>query len=59
MWVTILLAYGVLFALLLFVIAISDRNRPTWKGTIISFVIGALPIYLLLCLMGVMGEKRE
>ena len=59
MWVTILLAYGVLFALLLFVIAISDRNRPTWKGGIISFMIGTLPIYLLLCLMGVMGKKRE
>lgn len=59
MWVTILLAYGILFALVLIVMAVSDRNRPTWKGVVISFVIGALPIYLLLCLMGVMGEKRQ
>lgn len=59
MWVTILLAYGILFALLLVVTMISDRNRPTWKGVIISFMIGLLPIYLLLCLSGVMGQKRE
>ncbi len=59
MWETILLAYGILFALMLVVTAVSDRNRPTWKGTIISFVVGLLPFYLLLCLFGVMGEKRE
>ena len=59
MWVTILLAYGILFALVLIVMAVSDRNRPTWKGAIISFVIGLLPFYLFLCLLGVMGEKRQ
>ena len=59
MWVTILLAYGILFALLLVVTMISDRNRPTWKGVIISFATGLLPIDLLLCLSGVMGQKRE
>jgi hypothetical protein len=59
MWVTILLAYGILFALLLVVTMISDRNRPTWKGAIISFVIGLLPFYLLFCLLGVMGEKKQ
>lgn len=59
MWETILLAYGILFALMLVVTAVSDRNHPTWKGAIISFVVGLLPFYLLLCLFGVMGEKRE
>lgn len=59
MWVTILLAYGILFALVLIVMAVSDRNRPTWKGAIISFVIGLLPFYLSLCLLGVMGEKKQ
>ena len=34
-------------------------NKPTWKGGIISFCIGMLPIYLLLCLFGVMGTVRE
>ena len=58
MWETILLAYGILFALVLIVTAVSDRNRPTWKGAIISFVIGLLPFYLLLCLLGVMGKKK-
>lgn len=59
MWETILLAYGILFALVLIVTAVSDRNRPTWKGAIISFVIGLLPFYLLLCLLGVMGKKKQ
>ena len=59
MWETILLAYGILFALVLIVTAVSDRNRPTWKGAIISFVIGLLPFYLLLCLVGVMGKKKQ
>ena len=59
MWETILLAYGLLFALVLIVTAVSDRNRPTWKGAIISFVIGLLPFYLLLCLLGVMGKKKQ
>jgi hypothetical protein len=57
MWETILLAYGILFALVLIATAVSKRNRPTWKGAIISFVIGLLPFYLLFCLLGVMGEK--
>ena len=59
MWETILLAYGILFALVLIVTAVSNRNRPTWKGVIISFVIGLLPFYLLLCLLGVMGKKKQ
>ena len=59
MWETVLLAYGILFALVLIVTAVSDRNRPTWKGAIISFVIGLLPFYLLLCLLGVMGKKKQ
>jgi len=33
-------------------------NSPTWKGIIISALIGMLPIYLVLCFFGVMGEDR-
>ena len=34
-------------------------NKPTWKGGIISFLGGLLPVYLLLCLFGFMGIVRE
>ena len=34
-------------------------NQPTWKGGIISFIVGLLPVYLTLCLFGVMGKVRE
>lgn len=34
-------------------------NKPTWKGGIISALVGLLPIYLLLCLFGAMGVERE
>ncbi len=33
-------------------------NSPTWEGIIISALIGMLPMYLILCYFGVMGEKR-
>lgn len=36
-----------------------SKNKPTWEGIIISAVIGLLPIYLVLCYFGYMGEKRD
>lgn len=33
-------------------------NTPTWKGIIISALLGVLPLYLVLCFFGVMGEDR-
>ncbi len=33
-------------------------NTPTWKGIIISALIGMLPLYLVLCFFGVMGEDK-
>lgn len=33
-------------------------NSPTWKGIIISALLGMLPLYLVLCFFGVMGEDR-
>ena len=59
MWVTVLLALGILLVLLLIVIAVSDRNIPTWRGAIISTLLGLLHAYLILCLLGVMGRPRE
>lgn len=37
----------------------SVMNKPTWKGGIISALLGLLPFYLLLCLFGFMGIERE
>jgi RsiW-degrading membrane proteinase PrsW (M82 family) len=34
-------------------------NTPTWKGIIISALLGMLPLYLVLCFFGVMGEERK
>ena len=38
-----------------------DANTPTWTGIIISAIIGLLPLYLVLCFFGIMGDdpKRE
>ena len=32
---------------------------PTWTGIIISAVLGMLPLYLILCFFGIMGEARN
>lgn len=42
-----------------FVVRNSSRNTPTWRGIIISAILGMLPMYLILCFFGVMGEERE
>lgn len=34
-------------------------NNPTWEGIIISALIGLLPLYLILCFLGYMGEERN
>ena len=34
-------------------------NAPTWKGIISSALIGKLPLYLVLCFFGVMGEDKS
>ena len=32
---------------------------PTWEGIIISALLGMLPLYLILCFLGIMGESRK
>lgn len=34
-------------------------NSPTWEGIILSAIMGMLPLYLVLCFFGVMGEPRD
>lgn len=33
------------------------RCNPTFKGVIISLIFGVLPLYLILCFLGLMGEE--
>lgn len=33
-------------------------NTPTWQGVIISAIFCVLPLYLIMCWLGWMGEKR-
>lgn len=35
------------------------RHTPTWKGIIISAILGLLPLYLILCFFGLMGEDKN
>lgn len=46
---------GFLFLL----IAKGPKNKPTWTGVIISLLLGLLIIYLILCWIGILGEKRN
>lgn len=62
MWIILASVLVALVIIGLMVVKATGRpimNKPTWKGGIISFCIGMLPIYLLLCLFGVMGTVRE
>ena len=62
MWIILASVLVALVIIGLMVVKATGRpimNKPTWKGGIISFCIGMLPIYLLLCLFGVMGTDRE
>ena len=36
-----------------------SRSNPTLKGVIISLILGLLPLYLILCFFGIMGEPRQ
>ena len=62
MWIiiaSVLVALGIIAIMVIKAIGRPIMNKPTWKGGIISFFIGMLPLYLLLCLFGVMGVERE
>lgn len=57
-FVEILLIIGII-VLMVWVIAKGSKNNPTWKGVIISLILGLLPLYLILCFFGIMGEERN
>ena len=58
----IMLAFTVLFAMLICkvikAIIQGGNNVPTWRGIIISAMLGVLPLYLFLCWIGKMGDTR-
>lgn len=57
MW--LVLIYIFLFCYAIYkAITKGGRCIPTWKGIIISALIGCLPIYLILCFFGVMGDDQ-
>ncbi len=55
--------FGVMILLGIAIIVVIFRNAkwnyPTWKGIIISALIGMLPLYLFFCFMGWMGEESN
>lgn len=55
--IIMLLIFGVI-ALIVSAIKYS-KNQPTMKGVIISLIFGLLPLYLILCICGKMGEERN
>lgn len=57
MWLMLLLIFALMIVLLAAAIKYS-KNQPTMKGVIISLILGMLPLYLILCFFGVMGEER-
>ncbi len=62
MWIIIASVLVALVIVAIMVIKATGRpimNKPTWKGGIISFLVGLLPLYFLLCLFGFMGIERE
>jgi hypothetical protein len=62
MWLiiaTVLVAVAIVGIMVLKAMGRSVMNKPTWKGGIISGLLGLLPFYLLLCLFGFMGIERE
>lgn len=58
---TILFAIGFIYLVIWVIKALirSAANMPTWEGIIISAILGMLPLYLILCYFGIMGEKRD
>ena len=58
-----LLVIAVSFSLLLLALAFRvfdfGKNLPTWKGIIISAILGLLVLYLVCCFFGLMGEEQK
>lgn len=58
MWIMIILMILLIVGVIK-VISKKTANNPTWKGIIISAIFGMLPLYLICCFLGWMGEERN
>ena len=56
--IILLLVVG-MCVLLYFAVKNGGSNTPTWSGIIISAIFGMLPLYLILCFFGVLGEEQK
>ena len=58
--ILIILVFLIFMIIIGFISAIfcGTRNTPTWHGIIISAIIGMLPLYLILCFLGIMGRSK-
>lgn len=56
--IMMLLVFGFIVVIIK-VILNASMNRPTWRGIIISALLGLLPLYLVLCFLGIMGEDND
>ena len=57
-WIALILMI-LIFVGIVKAIAKGPANNPTWKGIIISAIFGMLPLYLIFCFLGWMGEERN
>ena len=59
LWFFLILLGGAFFVLwlILALLGLSRRN-PTVTGVIISLLFGVLPLYLILCFFGLMGDEK-
>ncbi|MBQ3382059.1 MAG: hypothetical protein IJG54_01835 [Bacteroidales bacterium] len=57
--IIMLLAIGGFCLLFFYAIKNAAKNLPTWEGIIISALLGMLPLYLILCFFGWMGEESD
>ena len=60
MWESLVVVLLVVGIGALVILAIKyTRNSPTLEGIAISALLGMLPLYLVLCFFGIMGEGDE
>ena len=57
----ILFGLGIVIFVIWAIMAIigSSNSNPTLLGVVVSLMLGVLPLYLILCFFGIMGEPRE
>jgi hypothetical protein len=57
-WIMVILAIVIIVGIIKAIFR-GPVNNPTWKGIIISALLGLLPMYLICCFLGWLGEERD